>query len=132
MDLIRSAVAPDSWRGAAGTIGAISHLNGALVVTNTPKALSQVEALMESLRQVQTRRPASPRALARQADVKIKLVASMNNFKSRNWGWATTHSTNHLPRPKPRWASRTKTSHSQAKVAQSVTTRAKPTCRFCA
>ncbi|KPK80540.1 MAG: hypothetical protein AMJ81_11920 [Phycisphaerae bacterium SM23_33] len=76
MDLIRENVAPDSWRQVGGR-GAVSELNGALVVTNTPKAVKEVEALVESLRKVQTRRPASPGALARQADVKIRLVSSM-------------------------------------------------------
>lgn len=50
LDLVRTTVAPDSWRETGGGDGALRELNGQLVVYNTSDAQSQVRDLLTQLR----------------------------------------------------------------------------------
>lgn len=77
LDLVRTSIEPDTWRDNAGTIGSVGHLNGALVVTNTPKVHAALARLLADLRASRARAPISPRARAQQTDVKIRMVGSM-------------------------------------------------------
>ena len=49
--LIQDTVAPDSWRDAGGTIGAIQELSGQLIVTQTPENMRKLQDLLEQLRE---------------------------------------------------------------------------------
>ncbi|MFN0135645.1 MAG: type II secretion system protein GspD, partial [Phycisphaerae bacterium] len=50
MDLVRTTVAPDSWRETGGGDAALRELNGQLVVYNTSDAQQQVRDLLTQLR----------------------------------------------------------------------------------
>ena len=77
LDVIRSAIHPDTWEARSGAIGSVRHLNGTLAVTQTPKAHEALARLLEGLRASQTRPPVTPRARAQQTEVKIRMVESM-------------------------------------------------------
>ena len=76
VELIESNVDQDSWRPHSD-IGAISHLKGKLVVTQTVENHSALRELLGKLKNMRTRPPRSPGARARKAVVQIKLVGSM-------------------------------------------------------
>ena len=54
--LIQDMIAPDSWRDAGGTTGAISVFDNRLVVIQTPQNQEKVQAFLKQLR---TARPAT-------------------------------------------------------------------------
>jgi beta-lactamase regulating signal transducer with metallopeptidase domain len=49
MQLIRETVAPDSWRDAGGTVGAIREINGRLVITQTEANHALITKLLEEI-----------------------------------------------------------------------------------
>lgn len=49
--LVQDTVAPETWRTAGGTIGAISELYGNLIVTQTPENHRTLVALLDKLRE---------------------------------------------------------------------------------
>ncbi|HLL88354.1 MAG TPA: hypothetical protein VK324_03540 [Tepidisphaeraceae bacterium] len=49
-NLILTTVASDTWRDNGGTIGALTGLNGQLIVTQTPENHRQLEGLLRQLR----------------------------------------------------------------------------------
>ena len=49
--LIMETVAPDTWREAGGTIGALRELSGQLIVTQTPENHRELVNLLEQLRE---------------------------------------------------------------------------------
>jgi general secretion pathway protein D len=49
--LITETVAPDSWRDAGGSVGAVRELQGQLIVTQTPENQRQLVSLLEQLRE---------------------------------------------------------------------------------
>jgi general secretion pathway protein D len=51
LDIIRTNVAPDSWRETGGGDGALRELNGELIVYNTSDAHQQVTSLLDQLRE---------------------------------------------------------------------------------
>jgi hypothetical protein len=57
--LITEVVEPDSWRDAGGESGSIRELGGRFVITQTPRALKQVEALLVRFR-AEMRKPPPP------------------------------------------------------------------------
>ena len=49
--LIQETVQPEAWRDAGGTVGSIRELAGQFVITATPQMHTQVEALLNQLRE---------------------------------------------------------------------------------
>lgn len=49
--LIQETVGPDSWRETGGKVGAIKHLSGQLVVTQTPENHQSLRRLLDQLRE---------------------------------------------------------------------------------
>jgi hypothetical protein len=55
MDLIKEAIAPETWRDSGGKLGAVRELNGQLIVTQTLANHKLVENLLSQLRQTRGR-----------------------------------------------------------------------------
>ena len=53
IELISTAVAPDSWRDAGGSVGSIMEFNGQLVITQNSAGHSQISGLLDKLREQQ-------------------------------------------------------------------------------
>lgn len=51
VELVRAAIDPTSWRAAGGEVGAIRHLHGQLVVTQTAEVHKQILDLLTQLRE---------------------------------------------------------------------------------
>ena len=75
LDLIRSTIAPDTWRGgqAAGTIGSIRELNGQIIVTQTAENHRSLLDLLSQLRE----------ARALQINVEARFITVNSGFLNR-------------------------------------------------
>jgi type II secretory pathway component GspD/PulD (secretin)/tetratricopeptide (TPR) repeat protein len=70
IQLITETVAPDSWRDAGGSIGAIRELSGQLIVTQTPENHAELQGLLEQLRETR----------AIQVTVEARFLTVQRNF----------------------------------------------------
>jgi general secretion pathway protein D len=68
--LVTDTVAPDSWRDAGGSVGAIRELSGQLIVTQTPENQRQLVNLLEQLRETR----------AIQVTVETRFLTVQRNF----------------------------------------------------
>jgi hypothetical protein len=55
--VIMDTIAPDTWRDAGGTVGAIDVFNNKLIITSTPKLQQQIDQLLTRLREKPTTQP---------------------------------------------------------------------------
>jgi len=89
--LISETVAPESWREAGGTTGALRELQGQLIVTQTPENQQQLSNLLEKLREaraiqvtVETRFLSVQRNFLEDVGVDLNMIFNLNGSLSKN------------------------------------------------
>ena len=90
--LITETVAPDSWRDAGGSVGAMRELQGQLIVTQTPENQRELVNLLEQLREthsiqvtVETRFLTVQRNFLEDIGVDLNLVINANQSQSNKF-----------------------------------------------
>lgn len=68
--LIQDTIAPDSWRDAGGLVGAVRELGGQLIITQTPENHTQIQRLLEQLRETR----------AIQISIEARFITVQRNF----------------------------------------------------
>ncbi|MDB5330413.1 MAG: hypothetical protein JWP03_1564 [Phycisphaerales bacterium] len=89
--LITETVAPDSWRDAGGSVGAVRELQGQLIVTQTPENQHSLVDLLEKLREtraiqvtVETRFLTVQRNFMEDIGVDLNFIFNTNGSLSKN------------------------------------------------
>ncbi len=54
VDMVQRTIDPESWREAGGETGAITEINGTLVITQTPRNHSAIAGLLSKLREIRS------------------------------------------------------------------------------
>jgi type II secretory pathway component GspD/PulD (secretin)/tetratricopeptide (TPR) repeat protein len=90
--LITETVAPDSWRDAGGSVGAVRELQGQLIVTQTPENQRSLVNLLEKLREtraiqvtVETRFLTVQRNFMEDVGVDLNFIFNTNGSLDKNF-----------------------------------------------